>query len=158
MITSGDLIEPSLVVRTDLSMGSDHHPVSLSFTLPTAPPPPSDHPRLLWNLSKLAHPRCEYVSLFASRVQPLYQRLKLLIPGSRDLAVGADAGVSFSFVSGFTGCQSDVSGSGSGAGIDASGNDVCPDIDGLADELTAIIHSSLDDSVGRRVPRPPVNA
>jgi hypothetical protein len=117
MITSGDLIEPALQVRSDLSMGSDHHPVSLSFIMPQAPPPPSDHPRLLWHLSKLSHRDCKYASIFSDRVHPLMDRLQ-----------------------------------------QATDSPTCPDINGLAVELTDLIHSCLDDSIGKKKPGAPGNA
>ncbi|KAG0926464.1 hypothetical protein G6F32_013207 [Rhizopus arrhizus] len=49
-LSYNDLVNPQLQVREDLSMGSDHHPVTLSCVLPTSPPPSTTHPRLVWNL------------------------------------------------------------------------------------------------------------
>jgi hypothetical protein len=125
MITTGDLVNPFLNVRLDLSMGSDHHPVTLSFTLPLAPPPPSAHPRLLWNLGKLSKPKCAYAEIFSSRVKPLHDKLKLLVSADNSDDDSNSAR-----------CES------------------APDIDALSTELTDCIQSSLDDSVGRSKPTP----
>ena len=149
MLTSGDLICPRLVVRLDLSMGSDHHPVSLSFVHPRAPPPPPEHPRVLWNLGKLKYKDCQFPNLFATRVKPLHEKLKLLVdtensPTDDSVFPGApgrsgSSGLSDSSgLSGFTGSSSDAL--------------VCPDIDALAEELCDSISSSLDNSVGRSKP------
>ncbi|KAI9324418.1 hypothetical protein BD770DRAFT_335033, partial [Pilaira anomala] len=142
MLTSGDLICPRLAVRLDLSMGSDHHPVSLSFVLPRAPPPPLKHPRLLWNLGKLKYKDCQFPNLFADRVKPLHEKLKLLVTTEN---------YSLPAASGLSGCSglSGSPGSGSGSGAAA---DICPDMDALSDELCDAITSSLDDSVGRSKP------
>ncbi|KAG1437304.1 hypothetical protein G6F56_013172 [Rhizopus delemar] len=107
-----------MLVHEDLSLGSDHHPVSLSCVLPPPPPPPA-HPRLLWNLSRLAEPDCLYVDLFRSRIQPFRECLTTYASPTTTTA---------------------------------------PDMDLLANELTSIIHSCLDDSVGQKKPRGPGNA
>ncbi|KAG1039310.1 hypothetical protein G6F43_012541 [Rhizopus delemar] len=73
--SSQELSNPELIVRQDLNMGSDHHPVSLSCVIPTAAPPPPTHPRQLWNLSRLSEPDCRYPSLFRERIKPLHDRL-----------------------------------------------------------------------------------
>ncbi|KAG1444316.1 hypothetical protein G6F56_010350 [Rhizopus delemar] len=74
-LSSQQLVNPTMLVHEDLSLGSDHHPVSLSCVLPPPPPPPPAHPRLLWNLSRLAEPDCLYVDLFRSRIQPFRECL-----------------------------------------------------------------------------------
>ncbi|CAO0796165.1 unnamed protein product [Mucor circinelloides] len=51
--TTHDLLNPSLVVHSDISINSDHHPVSLSFTFDSPPPVRVDYPWWVWNLSKL---------------------------------------------------------------------------------------------------------
>ena len=155
MITSGNLIHPRLTVRLDLAMGSDHHPVSLSFVLPRAPPPPPKHPRLLWNLGKLKHKDCKFTNLFADRVKPLHEKLKLLV--TVDNSPGESDASGLSGLSGSSGPPGSGSGSGFGpgpgsgfsSGIEA---DSCPDMNALSDELCDTITSSLDDSVGRSKP------
>ncbi|OAD67597.1 hypothetical protein PHYBLDRAFT_173931 [Phycomyces blakesleeanus NRRL 1555(-)] len=56
-LSTSPLLNPSMQIRSDLSLGSDHKMVNLTFTpYVSPPPPPTNHPRLLWNLSKLAQP------------------------------------------------------------------------------------------------------
>jgi hypothetical protein len=128
IITSENLIRPRIDIRTDYSLGSDHHPVSLSFLMLRSPPPPPTHPRLLWNLSRLSDENCAYVRLFRERVAPLREELTALLDGSDDL------------------------------NLDSASGSVPPDIERLGSTLVDVIHSSLDDSVGRREPRAPGNA
>ncbi|KAG1436568.1 hypothetical protein G6F56_013503 [Rhizopus delemar] len=112
-------------VHSDLSLGSDHRLLSLSFSFDASfddPPPSSSsaatvHPRRLWNLSRLAEPDpCQlYIETFRSLSAPLTSQLKRLVqhpPSS------------------------------------------CPPIDDLNASLNDIIYRSLDTSVGDRPPRP----
>ncbi|KAG1110005.1 hypothetical protein G6F61_011080 [Rhizopus arrhizus] len=116
-ISTQELVDPTLVVREDLNMGSDHHPVSLTCLLPELPPPPPTHPRKLWNLSRLTEEDCTYVSIFSDRILSFHERLLTFFdPHSQSYLQK-------------------------------------PDHDALAAELTGIIHSSLDDSVGRKNPK-----
>ncbi|OAD67599.1 hypothetical protein PHYBLDRAFT_173933 [Phycomyces blakesleeanus NRRL 1555(-)] len=56
-LSTSPLLNPSMQIRSDLSLGSDHKMVNLTFTpYVSPPPPPTNHPHLLWNLSKLAQP------------------------------------------------------------------------------------------------------
>ncbi|KAG1570319.1 hypothetical protein G6F48_013558 [Rhizopus delemar] len=73
-LSSQQLVNPMMLVHEDLSLGSDHHPVSLSCVLPPPPSPPA-HPRRLWNLSRLTEPDCLYVGLFRDRIQPFRECL-----------------------------------------------------------------------------------
>ncbi|KAG0971878.1 hypothetical protein G6F29_013841 [Rhizopus arrhizus] len=66
-LSYNDLVNPQLQVREDLSMGSDHHPVTLSCVLPTSPPPSTTHPRLVWNLSRMLEPDCLYGKFISER-------------------------------------------------------------------------------------------
>ncbi|KAK4513149.1 uncharacterized protein ATC70_012943 [Mucor velutinosus] len=111
------LLHPSLIVHSNMSINSDHHPVSLSFAFDSPPPVRVDHPRWMWNLSKLEDPSCSYAPLFANRIAPFHDDLVSLLPST-----------------------------------------ACPDFDALGNTLTDCIHSSLTESVGRRLPKPPGNA
>ncbi|KAG1489959.1 hypothetical protein G6F46_011333 [Rhizopus delemar] len=115
-LSFSDLVHPQLQVREDLSMGSDHHPVTLSCILPTSPPP-SPHPRFVWNLSRMQEPDCLYGKFISERMTPFKEHLLTFLDPCR-----------------------------------ASYNSK-PNFDELAATFTGIIHSSLDDSVGRRVPK-----
>ncbi|KAI9011848.1 hypothetical protein CLU79DRAFT_806011 [Phycomyces nitens] len=56
-ITNTNFANPSLHIQTELSLGSDHRLLSLSFTYDLDPSPPSPPPlRRLWNLSRLKEP------------------------------------------------------------------------------------------------------
>jgi len=77
-----DLLNPSLVVHSDISINSDHHPVSLSFTFDSPPPVRVDHPRWMWNLSKLEDPSCSYTTLFSDRIAPFHDHLVSLLPST----------------------------------------------------------------------------
>ncbi|KAG1003022.1 hypothetical protein G6F26_014148 [Rhizopus arrhizus] len=70
-----ELHNAHLRVHDDLSLGSDHSPLSLSCLVPP-PPPPSSHPRLLWNLSRLSEHDCTYVQLFKDKIRPFLQLLQ----------------------------------------------------------------------------------
>ncbi|KAG1436515.1 hypothetical protein G6F56_013528 [Rhizopus delemar] len=112
-------------VFSDLSLGSDHRLLSLSFSFDasfddpplSSPPSATVHPRRLWNLSRLAEPDpCQlYIETFRSLSAPLTSQLRRLVqhpPSS------------------------------------------CPPIDDLNASLNDIIYRSLDTSVGDRPPRP----
>ncbi|KAG1310056.1 hypothetical protein G6F62_014702 [Rhizopus arrhizus] len=80
MLTRGSVVlqelhNAHLRVHDDLSLGSDHSPLSLSCLVPP-PPPPSSHPRLLWNLSRLFEHDCTYVQLFKDKIRPFLQLLQ----------------------------------------------------------------------------------
>ncbi|KAG1441205.1 hypothetical protein G6F56_011587 [Rhizopus delemar] len=123
-ITNTTLLSPSMQIFSDLSLGSDHRLLSLSFSFDASfdDPPPSSpsaatvHPRRLWNLSRLAEPDpCQlYIETFRSLSAPLTSQLRQLVqhpPVSK------------------------------------------PDIDDLNVSLNNIIYKSLDTSVGDRPPR-----
>ncbi|KAI9309960.1 endonuclease-reverse transcriptase-domain-containing protein, partial [Dichotomocladium elegans] len=78
MLSTNNLLQPHLTVRSDLSLGSDHHPITLTFHNPLRPPPKQKHPRRLWNLGKLLKPNCFYVQLFAERTTSLRSQLRHL--------------------------------------------------------------------------------
>ncbi|KAG1316403.1 hypothetical protein G6F62_013523 [Rhizopus arrhizus] len=73
--STSELHSAQLSVHDDLSLGSDHSPLSLSCLVPP-PPPPSSHPRLLWNLSRLFEHDCTYVQLFKDKIRPFLQLLQ----------------------------------------------------------------------------------
>ncbi|KAI8364626.1 Endonuclease/exonuclease/phosphatase [Radiomyces spectabilis] len=55
-ISTTPLLNPSMQIRDDLSLGSDHKLVHLTFQYANQPsPPPSGHPRILWRLGKLSN-------------------------------------------------------------------------------------------------------
>ncbi|KAG0752863.1 hypothetical protein G6F24_013330 [Rhizopus arrhizus] len=118
-------MSPRLDIASDLSLGSDHRLLTLSFSFAqsSASESSSDtndatiHPRRLWNLSRLGEPDpCQlYQDTFRSSSAPLLSQLKRLVqhpPSSR------------------------------------------PPIDDLNASLNNIIYRSLDSSVGDRPPRP----
>ncbi|KAI7870880.1 uncharacterized protein EV154DRAFT_581118, partial [Mucor mucedo] len=119
-----------MLVHQDHHMGSDHVPVSLSFSMTSNLPPPSAHPRLLWNLSRLGQEKYhkKYISLFTEKISPLHLELQ------QELQDAMSNGTS-------THNDSDP-----------------PDINYLANELTDIIHHCLDLSVGRKKPKQPGDA
>jgi hypothetical protein len=120
MMTTESLLNPSLVIRPDPALPSDHCPVSLSFWFPSAPPPPPLHPRVVWRLSRLGRKDCKYKEYFNERVKPLQDELARHLGNIDTEPLGPDSG------------------------------GVAPDIDGMATSLVDIIHSSLDDSVSRK--------
>ncbi|KAG2178935.1 hypothetical protein INT43_001782 [Umbelopsis isabellina] len=72
----------TMTIRTDLSLGSDHHLLSASFDLPpteiiTTTPPT----RRMWNLSRLQETDCFelYESIFAASSEPLLEQLRDLV-------------------------------------------------------------------------------
>ncbi|KAG0941607.1 hypothetical protein G6F31_014990 [Rhizopus arrhizus] len=124
-LTNASLMSPRLDIASDLSLGSDHRLLTLSFSFAqsSASESSSDtndatiHPRRLWNLSRLGEPDpCQlYQDTFRSSSAPLLSQLKRLVqhpPSSR------------------------------------------PPIDDLNASLNSIIYRSLDSSVGDRPPRP----
>ncbi|KAG1444907.1 hypothetical protein G6F56_010111 [Rhizopus delemar] len=125
-LTNSPLISPCLDIASDLSLGSDHRLLHLSFSFDpliqseqdsSALPGVTLHPRRLWNLSRLGEPDPYklYQDTFRSLSAPLTLQLKRLVqhpPSS------------------------------------------CPPIDDLNASLNDIIYRSLDTSVGDRPPRP----
>ncbi|KAG0931012.1 hypothetical protein G6F32_011821 [Rhizopus arrhizus] len=124
-LTNASLMSPRLDIASDLSLGSDHRLLTLSFSFAqsSASESVSDtndatiHPRRLWNLSRLGEPDpCQlYQDTFRSSSSPLLSQLKRLVqhpPSSR------------------------------------------PPIDDLNASLNNIIYRSLDSTVGDRPPRP----
>ncbi|KAG1452021.1 hypothetical protein G6F56_007928 [Rhizopus delemar] len=125
-LTNSPLISPCLDIASDLSLGSDHRLLHLSFSCDpliqseqgsSALPGVTLHPRRLWNLSRLGEPDPYklYQDTFRSLSAPLTLQLKRLVqhpPSS------------------------------------------CPPIDDLNASLNNIIYRSLDTSVGDRPPRP----
>jgi hypothetical protein len=72
----------SMLIRTDLSLGSDHHLLSASLDLP--PPITTDHQtptRRMWNLSRLQEMETAevYEQIFATASAPLLERLQDLV-------------------------------------------------------------------------------
>ena len=119
-----DLDSPSISVASDLSLGSDHRLLCLSFSsfvFDSSPPSDSSgsscHPRRLWNLSRLqeADPRLLYSDTFATLSAPLLSQLSELV---------------------------------------SSPPCVRPPIDALVDQFNDAIYSSLDIAVSPRSPRP----
>ncbi|KAK4513034.1 uncharacterized protein ATC70_013034 [Mucor velutinosus] len=118
------LLHPQLVVESDLSLGSDHRLMVLTFEYV---PPPDDTlgsgnsgglaPRRQWKLSKLRKKRLLGLlrESFRSSVAPLV--------GSLSGLVSAPPGV-------------------------------CPDIDALNDSLNQCLYESLDSSIGVKSGRP----
>ncbi|KAI7897993.1 uncharacterized protein BX663DRAFT_490376 [Cokeromyces recurvatus] len=91
-IPASGMVSPSLVVESDLSLGSDHRLMFLSFgyipPLHSAPSSGVLAPRRLWNLSRLneVDPLLLYQSRFRSLVAPLQVTLDGLVsspPGVR---------------------------------------------------------------------------
>jgi hypothetical protein len=81
VLSNHPLVDPSIQVFSDYSLGSDHRPLLLSFYVAdqaTLPPPP---PRRLWNLSRLAEPGLVdlYRQTFFSSTSSLSQHLEELI-------------------------------------------------------------------------------
>ncbi|KAG1036278.1 hypothetical protein G6F43_013077 [Rhizopus delemar] len=124
-LTNASLLSPRLDIASDLSLGSDHRLLTLSFSFAQSSASESStdtsdtttHPRRLWNLSRLGEPDpCQlYQDTFRSSSAPLLSQLKRLVqhpPSSR------------------------------------------PPIDDLNASLNNIIYRSLDSSVGDRPPRP----
>ncbi|KAG1534405.1 hypothetical protein G6F51_012115 [Rhizopus arrhizus] len=118
------LRSPRMQVYSDLSLGSDHKLLSLSFdyAVPDGYPSQpvlssSSSARRLWNLSRLKEPDvCSlYVATFQSLVSPLVDQLKSL---------------------------------------KSSPPSAAPPIDALNDTLNEAIYSALDKSVGSRSSRP----
>ncbi|KAG1294037.1 hypothetical protein G6F64_013477 [Rhizopus arrhizus] len=124
-LTNASLMSPRLDIASDLSLGSDHRLLTLSFSFAQSSaseslsdtPDATIHPRRLWNLSRLGEPdRCQlYQDTFRSSSTALLSQLKRLVqhpPSSR------------------------------------------PPIDDLNASLNNIIYRSFDSSVGDRPPRP----
>ncbi|EIE88737.1 hypothetical protein RO3G_13448 [Rhizopus delemar RA 99-880] len=124
-LTNASLLSPRLDIASDLSLGSDHRLLTLSFSFAQSSASESSsvtsdatlHPRRLWNLSRLGEPDpCQlYQDTFRSSSAPLLSQLKRLVqhpPSSR------------------------------------------PPIDDLNASLNNIIYRSLDSSIGDRPPRP----
>ena len=82
-ISDCQLTDPSITVCSDLSLGSDHTLLCLSFrpttaALTSSPPPPQ---RRLWNLSRLDEegPRELYIASFNSKAEPLLAHLQAIM-------------------------------------------------------------------------------
>ena len=117
ILSTEPLTNVSMTIESDMDLKSDHKPVCISFTMDQPPPPRDNHPRQLWNLSKLYddEPRQKYKELFIEEIANVHDQIKTAIEN----------------------------------------NNIEPDIDNLSNQLTNCIHSSLDQSIGRRKPRPP---
>ncbi|KAG1360022.1 hypothetical protein G6F61_014459 [Rhizopus arrhizus] len=89
-------MSPRLDIASDLSLGSDHRLLTLSFSFAQSSaseslsdtPDATIHPRRLWNLSRLGEPDpCQlYQDTFRSSSAPLLSQLKRLVqhpPSSR---------------------------------------------------------------------------
>ncbi|KAG1364777.1 hypothetical protein G6F61_013675 [Rhizopus arrhizus] len=95
-LTNASLMSPRLDIASDLSLGSDHRLLTLSFSFAQSSasesspdiPDATIHPRRLWNLSRLGEPDpCQlYQDTFHSSSVPLLSQLKRLVqhpPSSR---------------------------------------------------------------------------
>lgn len=81
------LANASMNLSYDVDLMSDHKPVHLSFSLALPPPPPaSDHPRLLWRLSKLADDKFHrrYVESFRHEIAPIARELRQAVGNDDD--------------------------------------------------------------------------
>jgi hypothetical protein len=138
-ISIGNLINPSLDIHND-SLGSDHLPVTLRCSLPRPAAPPTSHPRLLWKLARLSEeePYLLYQNLFKARSSTFEKQLIADVRYAINIYLYSQSDYVY---------PHDL---------------VIPpiDIDTIATKLTSIIHSCLDDSVGRKAkpPGPPGNA
>jgi hypothetical protein len=125
MSTLHTLTSSSLQIYSDLSLGSDHKLMSLSFDYQA---PVTDHPsetdhapaasaRRMWNLSRFAREDAseKYVDIFSGLSEPLLGRLQQLVDNPPSS---------------------------------------CPPINELNAEFNEAIYSALDKSVGTRAPRP----
>ncbi|KAG1172414.1 hypothetical protein G6F35_016867 [Rhizopus arrhizus] len=74
-LSTQELHNAHLRVHDDISLGSDHSPLTLSCLVPPPPALPN-HPRLLWNLSRLSEHDCTYVQLFKDKIRPFLQLLQ----------------------------------------------------------------------------------
>ncbi|RCH89806.1 hypothetical protein CU098_006659 [Rhizopus stolonifer] len=135
-----ELINPRMEVIQNSHMGSTHFPVSLSLLCAQTPIGQPNHPRLLWKLAKLQElpVRQLYQDLFAIKASPLLADLRDLVKYSIDLYKGR-------IDNSFTSTQD-------------SSSSFSLDTDDLTVRLTALIHSCLDQVVGRQKPRLSSNA
>lgn len=140
-LSSNPLVDPSMLVHDD-TIGSDHLPVSLTCKMPAPPLPRLDHPRILWKLSLLNDPNSKqlYQSLFLAKVGPFKQQLLAKVKYAIDVHL----------------CTEN---NGTLADLPNHPNGDIPNLDALADDLTAIVHASLDEALGRKKKvLPPGNA
>jgi len=75
-------LNASMTIRTDLSLGSDHHLLSASFDLPPGDPMDAAPPtRRMWNLTKLQESDAAelYETIFAASSESLLERLRDLV-------------------------------------------------------------------------------
>jgi hypothetical protein len=116
------LQRPAIDIYSDLTMGSDHCLLSLTFDLELDNNAPIDPaalpPRRTWKLSKLNDPKvcAEYARVFTERSKDLLDSVAL---AHQDL-------------------------------IDYPGSSVSPDFDDINAKLCSAIYSSLDSSVGNK--------
>lgn len=80
-LSTNPLDSPSIAIENDMDLGSDHKPVRLTFTPSSPAPPPQQHPRQLWHLSKLSDPeiRQQYGTHLTTNIQPVLDSLTLAI-------------------------------------------------------------------------------
>lgn len=76
-LSTNTLDSPSIAIANDMDLGSDHKPVSLSFTPSSPPAPQQSHPRILWHLTKLSDPdiRSQYRTQLTTNIQPVTESL-----------------------------------------------------------------------------------
>jgi hypothetical protein len=139
-LSYGPLVEPSLVVRQD-SLGSDHLPVSLTFTMESTPPPSVSHPRLLWKLYSLDNLETGqlYRSLFKLKSGPLKHQLLAEVKCAIELfqSLGSNPTTHDTFYA---------------SGVSP------PDVNSFATDLQDVLYFCMDHSLGRKkAPRPPGN-
>lgn len=81
-VSSGSFINPSMTVRDDLSLDSDHKIIHFTFTLDSPPNTSANSPqRKIWRLSRLKNSNIQeqYAQRFASNIQALRQKLAILL-------------------------------------------------------------------------------
>jgi exonuclease III len=138
-ISFNRLVNPKLEILKD-SLGSDHLPVSLRFSLPRPPASPAQHPRLVWKLARMNEPdsRSLFKSLFKERTITFKSELVAHIKYAIDIYMYSQSDYVY---------PHDL---------------ILPplDIDVIATKFTDLLHDCLDDSVGRKTkpPRPPGNS
>ncbi|KAG2217129.1 hypothetical protein INT45_011912 [Circinella minor] len=117
ILSTEPLANVTMTIESEIDLKSNHKPVCISFTMDRPPPSRENHPRQLWNLSKLYDDEHQqkYKNLFIEKIETVHDQIKSA----------------------------------------TNTNSIEPDINYLANQLTDCIHTSLDESVGRRTPRPP---
>jgi hypothetical protein len=86
--STSTVLQPELIIH-DNPFGSDHFPLSFTFQTLSTEPPPSSHPRKLWNIQRLQNPKYKqkYITLFKNQAMLLTPELEqaLISPFPPDL-------------------------------------------------------------------------